>query len=411
TSTAGISPGTTLADRLGVPFIYIRDKPKDHGLKNQIEGIDSDSNLRDKIVVVIEDLISTGGSSLKAVQAVRNARGTVNHMLSIFNYGLEEAEHLFAEENILVNSLLLYDKLLKIAVQENYINSDQQKALAEWRKDPLNWGEKHGFGGGKMIFAQKWEEIVAQKNSILCVGLDPAEYGQRPNTSLPQGANKLEWCLDFVEKIAPFASAVKPNRNYIKDFSRDETRTLVDCIHELGMLAIDDSKLVDIGETNDSGFYHAQMEGFDAVTYSPFPGNTREAVNQAHSKNIGLISLVLMSNPEFEGIKNSRICGLRGFEYFAFQSAEYGVDGIVVGAPSENNHITDEEVHRVREIIDKQLILMPGVGAQGGDAQYILRIFGDNVIANVGRAIMYSHNPAKQAEKYRDMLNELRKIA
>ena len=412
TSTAGISPATTLADKLGVPLIYIRDKPKDHGLRNQIEGIDSDSDLNGKTVVVVEDLISPGGSSLKAVQAVRNARGTVNHMLSIFNYGLKEAEQQFADENVIVHSLLTYDVLLQIAQEKNYIDSEQLNVLKEWREDPLAWGALHGFPAGeKMIFAQKWEEIVAQKNSILCVGLDPAEYGQRPNTSLPQGANKLEWCLDFVEKIAPFASAVKPNRNYIKDFSRDETRTLVDCIHELGMLAIDDSKLVDIGETNDSGFYHAQMEGFDAVTYSPFPGNTREAVNQAHSKNIGLISLVLMSNPEFEGIKNSRICGLRGFEYFAFQSAEYGVDGIVVGAPSENNHITDEEVHRVREIIDKQLILMPGVGAQGGDAQYILRIFGDNVIANVGRAIMYSHNPAKQAEKYRDMLNELRKIA
>src|SRR3989338_966104 len=73
TSTAGISPATTLADKLGVPLIYIRDKPKDHGLRNQIEGIDSDSDLNGKTVVVVEDLISPGGSSLKAVQAVRNA--------------------------------------------------------------------------------------------------------------------------------------------------------------------------------------------------------------------------------------------------------------------------------------------------------------------------------------------------
>ncbi len=409
TSTAGISPGTTLADRLGAPFIYIRDKPKDHGLRNQIEGIDSDSNLQGKTVVIVEDLISTGGSSLKAVQAVRNARGTVNHILSIFNYGLEESSQQFADANVNLHSLLTYDVLLQIAKEKGYVDELQAKMLEEWRQDALGWGEKHGFRGGKMSFAQKWEEVVAQKNSILCVGLDPAEYGQRPNASLPQGASKLEWCLDFVEKVAPFSAAVKPNRNYIEDLSREEKSKLTAHIHKWGMLAIEDSKLADIGETNDSGFYHSRMDGFDAVTYCPFPGNTREAVNQARSRDIGIISLVLMSNPEFEVIKNSKICGMRGFEYFAFQSAEYGADAIVVGAPSENNHITDEEVRRVKEIAGEQLVLMPGVGAQGGDAQVIIRIFGDNAIANVGRAIMYAPNPAKEAEKYRDMLNGLRK--
>ena len=410
TSTAGISPGTTLADRLHVPFLYIRDKPKDHGLRNQIEGIDSSATLEGRHIPIVEDLISTGGSSLKAVHAVRNARGIVDHLLCIFNYGLEEAQQLFAEERCQVHALLTYDVLLDIARSQEYITGEELSILQKWRSSPFEWGEKNGFPrGGTMSFAEKWKSTVEKKGSILCVGLDPAEYGQRPDQSLPLGARKLEWCLGFVEKVAPFAAAVKPNRNYVKDLSRTELKTLVDCIHEKGMLAIDDSKLADIGETNDAGFYHARQEGYDAVTYAPFPGNTKEAVTQAHGKGLGLIALVLMSNPEFEVMKNATIRGLKGFEYFAVQVAEYGCDGIVVGAPSPSNHVKDEEVRRVREIVGEKLVLMPGVGAQGGEARYILSVFGDNVIANVGRAILYASDPAKQAEDYRNKLNELRK--
>ncbi|MBI2146115.1 orotidine 5'-phosphate decarboxylase [Candidatus Woesearchaeota archaeon] len=412
TSTAGISPGTTLADLLQVPFLYIRDKPKDHGLHNQIEGIDSESSLGEQTVIVVEDLISTGGSSLKAVQAVRNARGIVDNLLSIFHYGLPDAEQMFTDAHCAVHSLLTYDVLLNVAKDQGYITGDQIQMLEEWRGDPFVWGEKRGFPRGEtMSFRKKWHETVATKDSILCAGLDPAEYGQRPDTSLPLGASKLEWCLDFVQKVAPYAAAVKPNRNYIKDLSRKETKELVSCIHELGMLAIDDSKLADIGETNESGFYHASQEGFDAVTYAPFPGNTREAVVQAHGKGLGLIALVLMSNPEFEVIKNSTIRGMKGYEYFALQVAEYGADAIVIGAPSEKNHLKDEEVRRVKEIVGERLVLMPGVGAQGGEAQYILNVFGDNVIANVGRAILYAHDPATEAAKYQSMLNDLRKRA
>lgn len=158
TSTAGISPATTLADLENTPLIYIRDKPKDHGLKNQIEGIDAEKDLEGKIVILIEDLISTGGSSVNAVQAIRNAKGECNHCLSIFNYGFEEAEEMFQGKKpydkektkflktpCKVNSILDYDTLLKVAKEINYINSEQEKMLEEWRADPWNWGEKHGF--------------------------------------------------------------------------------------------------------------------------------------------------------------------------------------------------------------------------------------------------------------------------
>jgi len=147
TSTAGIPPATTLADYLGKPMIYVRDKPKDHGLQNQIEGIDAESDLQGRKVVLVEDLISTGGSSARAVQAIRDANGECNHCISIFNYGLDKAVQAFEGLNprCEVRSLLTYDALLEVAKETGYIDEQQAQMLAEWRADPFNWGEKHGF--------------------------------------------------------------------------------------------------------------------------------------------------------------------------------------------------------------------------------------------------------------------------
>src|SRR3989338_5722640 len=95
TSTAGIPLDTTLADRMDFPLIYVRDKPKDHGMRNQIEGIDAEKTLEGKKVILIEDLISTGSSSAAAVHAIRQANGTIDNCLSIFNYGLDDAVRMF----------------------------------------------------------------------------------------------------------------------------------------------------------------------------------------------------------------------------------------------------------------------------------------------------------------------------
>lgn len=147
TSTAGISPATTLADALKEPLIYVRDKPKSHGLKNQIEGIDANSNLRGRKVVLVEDLISTGGSSVRAVQAIRNAGGRCNNCISIFDYGFDKAVKEFGGLNpkCNVDSLLTYGELLEVMKDEKYFNKEQIKSLEDWGKDPWNWGEKHGF--------------------------------------------------------------------------------------------------------------------------------------------------------------------------------------------------------------------------------------------------------------------------
>ena len=157
TSTAGISPATTLADSIDASLIYVRDKPKGHGLRNQIEGVDAEKDLEGRTVIVIEDLISTGGSSAKAVQAVRDANGKCDYCLSIFNYGLDKAKAIFRGEEAYdkegnklqspceVESQLTYEVLLEVAKETGYLTDEQVKLLEEWRADPFNWGEKHGF--------------------------------------------------------------------------------------------------------------------------------------------------------------------------------------------------------------------------------------------------------------------------
>lgn len=158
TSTAGISPATTLADRVQSPLIYVRDKPKDHGLRNQIEGIDSGSDLENKKIILIEDLISTGGSSVRAVQAIRNANGECSYCFSIFNYNLDKSRQMFLgrepyddksgeklDSACGIRSLLNYDTLLRVAQETEYIDEDELSMLAEWKEDPFGWGEKHGF--------------------------------------------------------------------------------------------------------------------------------------------------------------------------------------------------------------------------------------------------------------------------
>ena len=134
-ATAGIAQGALVADKLSVPFVYVRPKPKDHGMENLIEGKVS----KGQKVVVVEDLVSTGGSSLKATQALREAEFEVLGMVSIFNYGFEIATRNFYEANVSLISLCDYNSLIQSALQDKYIDEEQVVSLKSWRVDPANW--------------------------------------------------------------------------------------------------------------------------------------------------------------------------------------------------------------------------------------------------------------------------------
>lgn len=147
TSTAGIPHATSLADKLSKPLSYVRGAAKDHGMGNQIEGLGGNGTYYGQKVLLIEDLISTGSSSIKAVEAIRNANGDCTTCLAIFTYGLKKAEDAFAalEPKCDIVTILDYDTMLKTAVAIGYINEENAASLREWRKDPFGWGEKNGF--------------------------------------------------------------------------------------------------------------------------------------------------------------------------------------------------------------------------------------------------------------------------
>lgn len=134
-ATAGIPWGAMAADQLKLPYIYVRPKPKEHGLGNQIEGFYEAG----KRVVVVEDLVSTGKSSLQVVDVLKTAGLKVDGMVSIFNYGFEEAKNAFEESGITLKSLTDYETLIELAIAKKTISENDQNNLLNWRKDPANW--------------------------------------------------------------------------------------------------------------------------------------------------------------------------------------------------------------------------------------------------------------------------------
>lgn len=135
-ATAGIAQGALVADTLNLPFLYVRPKPKDHGMENLIEG----KIEKGQRVVLVEDLISTGGSSLKAAEALRDAGFIVEGMIAIFTYGFQVASKNFTVANIPLVCLSDFEHLLPVALRMNYIQPADLEHVRNWRNDPSNWG-------------------------------------------------------------------------------------------------------------------------------------------------------------------------------------------------------------------------------------------------------------------------------
>lgn len=136
-ATGAIAVGVLVAEELDVPFVYVRPEPKKHGRKNQIEGyLESGQN-----VVVIEDLISTGKSSLNAVKALKEEGAVVEGMVAIFSYEFDIASENFDKDNVKLTTLSNYTYLLEQAVESEYITEDELTTLQQWRKDPANWNQ------------------------------------------------------------------------------------------------------------------------------------------------------------------------------------------------------------------------------------------------------------------------------
>ncbi|MDR7212166.1 orotate phosphoribosyltransferase [Flavobacterium piscis] len=137
-ATGAIGVGILVAESLGLPFVYVRPEPKKHGRQNQVEGFLQ----KGQNVVVVEDLISTGNSSLMAVEALRNEGANIKGMAAIFTYGFNVAEENFKNANVDLYTLSNYTNLLELAVEKQYISEDDLTALQEWSVTPSTWGQE-----------------------------------------------------------------------------------------------------------------------------------------------------------------------------------------------------------------------------------------------------------------------------
>ncbi len=136
-ATAGIAWGAMAADQLKLPFVYVRPKPKEHGLGNQIEGHFE----KGAKVIVVEDLISTGKSSLQVVDALREAGAEVVGMISIFTYGFDVAVEAFDKAGVKLKSLTNYPQMINLAMEKGTVTADMESVLLQWQKDPANWSK------------------------------------------------------------------------------------------------------------------------------------------------------------------------------------------------------------------------------------------------------------------------------
>lgn len=134
-ATGAIAHGVLVAEKMGKPFIYVRSAPKSHGLTNQVEGEVKPGSK----VVVIEDLVSTGGSSLSAVDALKKAGCDVLGMVAIFTYGFPTAEENFAKAGVKLDTLSNYNTMIEMAIEQGYVHPDELETLKEWRRDPASW--------------------------------------------------------------------------------------------------------------------------------------------------------------------------------------------------------------------------------------------------------------------------------
>ena len=281
-------------------------------------------------------------------------------------------------------------------------------------------------------FVEKYLELSRAKDSFLCVGVDPATADMRERYTIPlsyieeKGETDAlkEFCLNVIEAVTPYAPVIKPNAQFlVYALGFEAMKEIADKIHEGNSLALLDIKLSDIGSTIDAGLYWINRLGFDAVTFSPFPGyeNGVDAIYRwSEEKQKGIFALCRMSNPGTHDYQSRMMDGEKFYKRLAKDAFEHGSNGYVVGCTAS------EELREIREIIGEEtLILSPGLGAQGGDPvtalKYGTNSKGEGLLVSSSRGInfayealgwefsRYAEASGQMAKKKRDELNAIRK--
>ncbi len=260
-------------------------------------------------------------------------------------------------------------------------------------------------------FKDTWHERREKKKSTIIAGLDPATF--RKEYGLPSGVNKLNWSLAYIEAVAPYVVGIKLNKGYFQ--GEGDYEILVAVIKkakELDLIILSDGKISDIGSTNDAWFFHDEVLGVDATTIAPYAGNIEDSIQRAHNRGFGVISMGLMSNPEFQTEMNyiHKTSGEPLWKNRVSRSIEAGVDGLVVGGTyTTKDSVFMEFVHMTKE--HDVLYLVPGIGFQGGRVEHFLKsgIPIERCMLSSGRKLMFPNGPESTPEEQGKAAQKLRK--
>ncbi|OLS19599.1 MAG: Orotidine 5'-phosphate decarboxylase [Candidatus Heimdallarchaeota archaeon LC_2] len=228
---------------------------------------------------------------------------------------------------------------------------------------------------------------IDENESQLCVGLDFRE------------GNKLDLAKQVIEETAEYAVAYKPNRQFWLGYNLKEMQELTRYIKKYNCIAIIDHKLSDIGSSSVEALKYSKKEGFDLITISPYPGNFEEMCVASKEIGIGIIALIMMSNPQAKWMLNS--------PYLEWAKiANTHKTGIVIGT---TNHVTKDIISSISEVFNSGIVLAPGLGTQGGKVDTLLKYFDKKIMFNVSRGIIYAKNYSIAAEGYNNQISEARK--
>jgi len=263
------------------------------------------------------------------------------------------------------------------------------------------------------LFFEKYLRAIKEKESIININLDPALPRQRTTNVIPakfvsdNDEKTLEnFCMDIIEQVSDYCCSVKPNTQYFLG-AYSLLPKLVKKIREEGMIAILDHKLSDIGSTNDSAIFWMAEMGFDAFTFSPFPGNMKATVTEAHRSNLGVIVLTLMSNPEAEKLMiKTTVDGEPYYLHIAKEVSDSQADGCVIGLTS---FVKTQFIRNIQRVVgDNVVFLMQGIGPQGGQIENVRYV--TNPLVSLGREVIYSQDPREALMKYHEWLGSIRRL-
>lgn len=381
----GALPHSTLLSQLmGLPAGYIRpgSKPKEHGLKNLIEGAD----VKGKTVLLIEDLITTGGSAVDNALILRKEGAKEVFISSIFSYGFNDAEAAFASAQFSAKSLITVHDIMP-AIKEK-LSAEEYWLLADWMSDPKGWFDRHkakfSFG-----FLTRLRQTTEKTGSIICMGFDPVlpalpkEFGGRGVT----GA-----CLFYKTLLSEMKSrnilpaAFKPNEGF---WTRTPTTDFLEyralyklrnTLHDTGIPTTIDTKRGDIGKSSDN--YAVQYLGsyydYDAITISPFMGTDSVGPFIKFCNSTDAKGVYILNKTSNSGSKDLQM--MKMFDgRFLYEHVTDLIIGWAKGKPGvgavAGGNSPDELRTILKQFAGKDIpVLVPGVGAQGGSAEQVTQV-------------------------------------